>query len=92
MFRNRKDACYLMFLLLLFAQAPAVVVVLADVLAHVVHSVHQHLQAFLEMRAGAKRKARAHQVHSCCKAFPRKTANIYRSLTFKIDTKITSGF
>lgn len=46
-----------MFLLLLFAQAAAVVVILVDVLAHVVHAVHQHLQAFLQMRAGAEGKA-----------------------------------
>lgn len=62
---KQKDVLqYLVLLLLLFAQAAAVVVVLADVLAHVVHAVHQHLQAFLEMRAGEGKAGHIDFIHA----------------------------
>lgn len=71
-----------MFLLLLFAQAAAVVVVLADVLAHVVHSVHQHLQAFLKMRARAEGKAeQIDSIHAV--RILQTMTNIYCRLTFE---------
>lgn len=72
--------CYLVLLLLLFAQAAAEVVVLVDVLAHVVHSVHQHLQAFLEMRAGAEGKAEHSDfIHTV--RISQTTTNIYCRFT-----------
>lgn len=45
-----------MFLLLLLAETAAVVVVLDNVLTHVVHAVHQHLQALLQMSTAEQRQ------------------------------------
>lgn len=45
---------YLVLLLLLFAQVAAVGVILDNVLAHVIHSVHQKLKALLQVVAGRK--------------------------------------
>lgn len=42
-------AIYLVLLLLLLAQIAAVSVILDNVLAHVVHSVHQQLKALLQV-------------------------------------------
>lgn len=46
---TQKSVKYLVLLLLLLAQVAAVGVVFDDFLAHVVHSVHQELQAFLQV-------------------------------------------
>lgn len=45
---------YLVLLLLLLAQVAAVGVILDNVLAHVIHPVHQKLKALLQMVAGRK--------------------------------------
>lgn len=74
--------CYLVFLLLLFAQAAAVIVVLADVLAHFVHPVHQHLQAFPEVRARAEGKA-GHSDFICVVRNSQTWSNIYCTFTFE---------
>lgn len=44
-----------MLLLLLLAQVAAVGVVFDNVLAHVIHSVHQKLKALLQVVAGKKK-------------------------------------
>lgn len=43
--------CYLVFLLLLFTEVATVGIVLDYVLAHVIHSVHQKLQALFQVVA-----------------------------------------
>lgn len=40
---------YLLLLLLLFAEVAAVRIVLDDILAHVVHAVHQQLKALFQV-------------------------------------------
>lgn len=45
---------YLVFLLLLLAHVAAVGVVFDNFLAHVVHSVHQELEAFLQVVTGGR--------------------------------------
>lgn len=57
--RLRGSVKYLVLLLLLLAQVAAVGVVFHNFLAHVVHSVHQELQAFLQVVAGG-RDSRSH--------------------------------
>lgn len=47
-----------MLLLLLLAQVAAVGVILDNVLAHVIHSVHQKLETLLQVIAGIKLAAR----------------------------------
>lgn len=57
--RLRQSVKYLVLLLLLLAQVAAVGVVFDNFLAHVVHSVHQELQAFLQVVTGG-RDSRSH--------------------------------
>ncbi len=47
-----------MFLLLLHAETATVVVVLDNVLTHVVHAVHRHLQALLQMSTAKERRGK----------------------------------
>lgn len=46
---------YLVLLLLLLTQVAAVGVIFDNVLAHVIHSVHQKLKALLQVVAGRKK-------------------------------------
>ena len=48
---------YLVLLLLLLTQVAAVGVIFDNVLAHVIHSVHQKLKALLQVVAGRKMSA-----------------------------------
>lgn len=52
--RLRGSVKYLVLLLLLLAEVAAVGVVFDNFLAHVVHSVHQELQAFLQVVTGGR--------------------------------------
>lgn len=52
--RLRESVKYLVLLLLLLAQVAAVGVVFDNFLAHVIHSVHQELQAFLQVVTGGR--------------------------------------
>lgn len=47
--RKRTRGPYLLLLLLLFAEVAAVRIVLDDILAHVVHAVHQQLKALFQV-------------------------------------------
>lgn len=52
--------CYLVLLLCLFAEVATVGVVLDDVLAHIVHSVHQKLKALLQVVAVGIHQSEGH--------------------------------